>query len=142
MASKNLLIDCKCLIFDESNHVLLIREPEHWETPGGRLKEDETPTECLVRETGEELGAEVEIIDKLPIFIRKKAEYEGRPIDVLTMYFFGRLLTTPKLNRKKLHREKIIKLGWFTPNDIKNIPLNRAEETQLHSILKNLDRHQ
>ena len=56
VASRNLVIDCKCLIFDERNRILLVKEPEHWETPGGRLKPGETPAECLVREIVRNLG--------------------------------------------------------------------------------------
>jgi ADP-ribose pyrophosphatase YjhB (NUDIX family) len=78
----NLLVDCKCLILDERNRILLVREPEHWETPGGRLHEVETPIECLTREISEELGADVEILDKLPIFIRKKTKQRRRRIDI------------------------------------------------------------
>lgn len=96
MASRNLVIDCKCLIFDERNRILLVKEPKHWETPGGRLEAGETPAECLVREIGEELGAKVEIMDKLPIFIRKKTKRGRWSIDVLVIYFFGRLISRPK----------------------------------------------
>jgi ADP-ribose pyrophosphatase YjhB (NUDIX family) len=141
MTSKNFLIDCKALIFNERNQILLVKEPEHWETPGGRLKEAETPLECIIREISEELGAKVEIINKLPIFIRKKTKNENRIIDVLVIYFFGKLLTLPELKKQKMGREKIVEIGWFTSNDIRNIQLNKAEEARLPQILKNLGRH-
>lgn len=140
MTSRNLVIDCKCLIFDERNRVLLVKEPEHWETPGGRLKLGETPAECLVREICEELGAKVEIIDKLPIFIRKKTKRGRGNIDVLVIYFFGRLISKPKLSKRK-NDEEILEIGWFNPNDIQDIPLNKAEKAQLCHILKNLKEH-
>jgi len=101
VTSRNLVIDCKCLIFDERNRILLVKEPEHWETPGGRLKAGETPDQCLVREMDEELGAEVETIDKLPIFIRKKTKRGRENIDVLVIYFFGKLISRPKLSKRK-----------------------------------------
>ena len=137
VASGNLVVDCKCLIFDERSRVLLVKEPEHWETPGGRLKAGETPAECLVREIGEELGAEAEIMDKLPIFIRKKTKRGRRNIDVLVIYFFGRLISRPKLSKQK-NNEEILEIGWFDSNDIQDIPLNKAEKAQLYHILKNL----
>lgn len=137
MASRNLVIDCKCLIFDERNRVLLAKEPEHWETPGGRLKTGETPTECLLREIEEELGAKVEIMDKLPIFIRKKTKFERGNIEVLVIYFFGRLTSRPKLGKRK-NDEEILEIEWFTLSDIQDIPLNKAEKAQLYHILKNL----
>ena len=142
MTMKDLVIDCKCLILDKRNQILLVKEPEHWETLGGRLKEVETPTECLLREISEELGAKLEIIDKLPIFYRKKAKHEGQFIDVLVIYFFGRLLSTPRLNKQKCNGEKILEISWFAPNDIRNINLNKIEEAQLFPILKNLEKNQ
>ncbi len=140
MASRNLIIDCKCLIFDEKNRVLLVKEPEHWETPGGRLKAGETPVECLVREIGEELGAKVEILDRLPIFVRKKTKRGRWNTDVLVIYFFGRLTSRPKLSKQK-NDEEILEIGWFNPENIRDIPLSKAEKTQLYHILKNLKDH-
>lgn len=55
VTSRSLAIDCRSLIFDERNRILLLKEPERWETLGDRLKAGETPAECLIRETGEEL---------------------------------------------------------------------------------------
>jgi len=133
VTSRNLIIDCKCLIFDEGNRVLLVKEPEHWETPGGRLKLGETPAECLVREIGEELGAKVEIIDRLPVFIRKKTKRGRGNIDALVIYFFGRLTSRPKL-RKHKNDEEILEIGWFSLNDMQDIPLNKGEKAQLYHV--------
>ncbi|MBY6287137.1 NUDIX domain-containing protein [Nanohaloarchaea archaeon H12] len=42
--------------------LLLHREDEqHWEVPGGRVKQEESPTQAAVREADEEIGVEVEL---------------------------------------------------------------------------------
>nr|WP_228441221.1 NUDIX domain-containing protein [Novibacillus thermophilus] len=60
-----------------------------WVTPGGGVKENETPVEALKRELNEELGIVVEIDDK-PIFATdviiegKKGPFISREIINLT----------------------------------------------------------
>ena len=50
------------LIVRENKVLLLYRKDEgHWEVPGGKVEEDESPTEAAVREAEEEIGVEVEL---------------------------------------------------------------------------------
>ena len=55
------------LIVQDGKILLLYREDEeHWEVPGGKVEEDESPTSAAVREAQEEIGVEVEL--KKPFF--------------------------------------------------------------------------
>ncbi len=54
-----------CALIDPDNRILLAQRPEgksmagFWEFPGGKLEENETPEDCLIRELAEELGITV-----------------------------------------------------------------------------------
>ncbi|MCP4311718.1 MAG: (deoxy)nucleoside triphosphate pyrophosphohydrolase [Bacteroidetes bacterium] len=66
------MIEVTCAIIIENNLVLATQRsdemphPLKWEFPGGKLKHEETPEVCIVREIREELGVEVEVDRRLP----------------------------------------------------------------------------
>jgi 8-oxo-dGTP diphosphatase len=48
------------LIIEDGKILLLYREDEqYWEVPGGKVEDDESPTEAAVREAEEEIGVKV-----------------------------------------------------------------------------------
>ncbi|WP_343207512.1 bifunctional GNAT family N-acetyltransferase/(deoxy)nucleoside triphosphate pyrophosphohydrolase [Ameyamaea chiangmaiensis] len=63
-ARRSVLVAAAALL-DRDNRVLLARRPEGkpmaglWEFPGGKIEQDETPEDALIRELREELGIEV-----------------------------------------------------------------------------------
>lgn len=58
---KNILISCG-IVVDEYGHVLIGKRPKgkikegYWEFPGGKIEENETAEDALVRELEEEMG--------------------------------------------------------------------------------------
>lgn len=51
-----------CLIIEDRKLLLLYRvDEDHWEVPGGKVEEDESPTEAAVREAKEEIGVKVSL---------------------------------------------------------------------------------
>jgi 8-oxo-dGTP diphosphatase len=60
-------IHVACAIIEQDGKVLSAQRSEamslplKWEFPGGKIKEGETPEECLMRELNEELGVAVSI---------------------------------------------------------------------------------
>jgi len=72
-------ISVKGLIKDEHGRYLLIRTTsEGWELPGGGMDHGETAQEALRRELIEELGADVVITSKNPIYVSSDLTKHGR----------------------------------------------------------------
>lgn len=66
LVDRPILIVVACALIDPDNKILLAKRPEGkqlaglWEFPGGKLEENETPEEALVRELKEELDIQVQ----------------------------------------------------------------------------------
>ena|SRR5688572_5715772 len=62
-------VACALIISDKK--VLVAQRPINknqggkWEFPGGKLMENETPGDCIVREIAEELDLEIKVLDEL-----------------------------------------------------------------------------
>ena len=60
-----LVLVAACALVDSDHRVLLCRRPEGkemaglWEFPGGKVRPDETPEACVIRELLEELGLDI-----------------------------------------------------------------------------------
>jgi 8-oxo-dGTP diphosphatase len=60
-----------CALIISGNKVLITKRPLHknqggkWEFPGGKMMENETAEECIVREIAEELDLEIEVLEEL-----------------------------------------------------------------------------
>lgn len=88
----------------------------HWEFPGGKLEEDESPEECLKRELQEELGIEVQV--------------EGI-VDAVWMPYDGfnllLLLYHCRIRRGKPLPILCEEVRWFSPQELKDLPMPPAD---------------
>jgi len=82
-------IAVKSFIVNKDNEVLLVRrrdndphKPGVWEVPGGRLEPGEDPFEGLKRETEEEAGIGIEILN--PLKIHHFTREDGQKITMIT----------------------------------------------------------
>jgi 8-oxo-dGTP diphosphatase len=71
MDKKN--ISVACAIIERDNKVLAVQRSEimklplKWEFPGGKIKQGESPEQCVVREVSEELNVQIAVGHALPI---------------------------------------------------------------------------
>lgn len=102
------------LIVDDGNILLLYRDDEqHWEVPGGKVEDGESPTEAAVREAREEIGVEVEL--QKPFF---SGEFQHSGEVYLWHGYLASIDEDPKLQESRFSR-----MEWIEPSDLDDLDL-------------------
>jgi 8-oxo-dGTP diphosphatase len=117
------MIDVTCAIIrNEENEVLVVQRgektehPFRWEFPGGKLKENETEEECIIREIREELSMDIVICRRMAV-----TEYDyGIKRIRLIPFVCDTLDELPFLSEH-------IAFKWLEPPDIKKVDLSEAD---------------
>lgn len=103
------------LIIRDGEILLLYREDEgHWEVPGGKVEEDESPTEAAVREADEEIGVEVEL---------KKPFYSGEFQKDDEIYLWHGYIASTDGEPEIQEEDKFEKMIWADPVDLDDMSL-------------------
>ncbi|MGH9279845.1 MAG: NUDIX hydrolase [Acidimicrobiales bacterium] len=124
-----------CVIERSDGAVLLIRNTyrQKWGFPGGFLKRGESPSEAVLREVGEEVGAQV-VIDDNPMVV---VDAEFRRVDVI---FSGRPVDEQAVSDITPRSPEILAASWFAPDALPElqpeavaalVQLGRAERRRL-----------
>lgn len=98
-------------IIIEDGRILLLYRPDNswWEVPGGKVEEEESPTQAAVRETKEEIGVEVEL---------EKPFYTGEFQHEEELFTWYGYISSIKDGRPELKEDKFEKLKWFSTDDL------------------------
>ena len=117
------------VIADERGRILLTRRPQGshmaglWEFPGGKVEDDETNSEALVRELREELGIEVETGPLLDRAVHTEPGLEIR------LSFF-----TVSIVRGEPIALEGQETRWVGPDDMSRLPMPPADEEFVRSL--------
>ena len=115
------------LIVRNGKILLLYRNDEgYWEVPGGKVKEDESPTEAAVREAKEEIGVEVEL---------EKPFYTGEFQKDGEMYIWNSYVASIN-GEPEIQEDKFEKLEWFEGSELDEIELAPSLEMVLPALRK------
>ena len=104
-----ILKDDKILVTQRSEKMSL---PLKWEFPGGKVENDETAENCILREVKEELNIKIQIIEKLE---EKAFDYDNFSINLIPFisnYICGDLMLTEHTASKWLSKTELNCLDW------------------------------
>jgi 8-oxo-dGTP pyrophosphatase MutT (NUDIX family) len=101
----------------ENNKVLLDKDKKEdlWKFCGGKIKEAEKLITTAQRRSKEELGINIEILDKNPFITYAIKETADGQLDIILVHFLAKRIGEIKPG------EEIEKWDWF---DINNLPKN------------------
>lgn len=109
------------VVIRAGDDVLLVEEGKEpvrgtWNLPGGRVESNEEPTRTAVREVGEEVGADVNLLGFVGAYIGKDAFVDG-PFIAVT--YRGELSGDPRT----VPTDTVEAVEWVDPNDFDELPL-------------------
>lgn len=103
------------VLFFNSKRELLIVKPDYkegWLVPGGSCDDNESPLHCALRETKEEIGLTVAILNLVGIYYAPKKE----PFtDSLKFIFNGGVLTDEQISQIKLQTAELEEYTFASP---------------------------
>lgn len=105
-----------CIIKNSEGKILLIHrntsKRNQWEIPGGKIDEGENPEQTAKREVKEELGIDVEIIDKIG---EKEFSEDGYSMDYV--WYIAKIIS----GKPKLMEEKFDDFKYFSLDELGEI---------------------
>ncbi|MFO7793900.1 MAG: NUDIX hydrolase [Candidatus Nanohaloarchaea archaeon] len=98
------------IIIEDSKILLLYKKnEEHWEVPGGKVEENESPTQTAVREAKEEIGVEIEL---------ERPFYTGEFQHNDEIFEWNGYISSIKEGRPEIQEDKFEKLKWFSRKEL------------------------
>ncbi|MFL2949746.1 MAG: NUDIX hydrolase [Candidatus Poseidoniaceae archaeon] len=125
----------KVMISNDQNQVLMAKvERGHfrgfWTLPGGYMDHNEHPTTGCVRETKEELGLEIELLDVEPIVTQNIFTDEG----ISFVSFTYQAHWNGDASTLNVQAEEIAEVRWFEVSEAQNVAVSHFDREALRSL--------
>jgi len=112
------MIEVCCAIICEGSKFLAVQKgpgsshPMKWEFPGGKIQENETPEQCIVREIKEELGIEIQILEQWNSVEFNYADKHILLIPFICLVISGQLALTEHIEIKWFEYDQWKSIDW------------------------------
>lgn len=129
-----MIVEVTCAIIEKDGKVLAVQRGEHmslaykWEFPGGKVEEEETHWQCLLREIKEELNVAIDIWEKLPFSDHEYGEKIIRLIPFICTLCDGESIELLEHNDAT----------WLAPQELKSIDWAPADLKVIDNYLKHI----
>ncbi|MGN9786945.1 sulfotransferase [Nonomuraea sp. ZG12] len=131
-------------VIEWQGRLLLVRksrddpyQPGKWELPGGRMQQDESPDEALVREVHEEVGLKVHPGRPLALWSWRL----GGEWDATTVIAVARLCMANNADvdmSRHVEDDFIERYGWFEKHEVLDLDLIPSARGPIATVLENL----
>jgi 8-oxo-dGTP diphosphatase len=112
------ILNVTCAIIVKNQRVLVTQRGEQmslplkWEFPGGKLMDNETEEQCILREIKEELNIEIEVKERLANSFFDYGTTLVNLIPFICSHQSGRIELTEHKDAKWLNVEDLLTLDW------------------------------
>ena len=102
-----------CALIISNNKILITQRPLHknqggkWEFPGGKLQENETAAECIVREIMEELELDIDVGKQLDSIIHQYPSFTIELIPLVCSVKTGSITLHEHIGSEWLHVDEL-----------------------------------
>lgn len=105
-------------------------EKGKWEFPGGSVEFGDTMKDTIIREMKEELGIEIELLDRLPVLDHILPEENQHWV---TSGFIAKI---KKGEPKILEKEKCSEIKWYLLEELEKLPLSVPSQEYVKTLRK------
>ena len=118
-------------VITRGRHVLIAQRPPDgllgglWEFPGGKLQSDEGLVDCLKREISEELGVQIEVMDRLGVYRHAYTHFR------VTLHAFRCILE----NGDQPQVIQVKDLRWVQPGELRDFPMGKIDRQISRDLL-------
>lgn len=131
-------VDVRAMVLNDSDEVLLVQDPkdETWSLPGGFAEVGISPVDNVIKETYEETGLEVEVLDLLAVYDTNKSNPENS-----LNHYYKMIYNCRRLSGILTESYETSDVKYFSLEDLPALSVKRNSQKQLIECFRNRNRN-